>query len=48
MMMMNLKSRVKSRTRTWSSIVHVMYILLYIYDIWKRKTSYLTEEKDHI
>ena len=38
-LIMNLKSRVQTRTRnrTRSSIVHVMYILLYIYDIWKRK-----------
>ena len=32
MMMMNLKSQVQSRTPTRSSIVHVMYILLYIYE----------------
>ena len=33
MTMINLKNRVQSRTRTLSSIVYVLYILLYIYDI---------------
>ena len=47
MMMMNLKSQVHSRTRIWSSIEHDMYILLYIYDIWEKKTSYLRQERDH-
>ena len=46
-MIMNSKSRVQSRTWTRGSIVyvciHVMYISLYIHDIWKRKTSYLTQ-----
>ena len=43
---MNLKSWVQSQTRTRSSIAHIMYILLYIYDTCK-KTSYLTQERDH-
>ena len=38
-MMMNLKIQVQ--------IVHLVYILLYIYDIWKRNISYLTQETDH-
>ena len=47
MMMMNLKSQVQSQIRTRSSIVQVMCILLYIYDIWEIKTSFLTQERYH-
>lgn len=43
---MNLKSGVQSRTGTRSSIAHVMHILSCIYDIWKKKTSYLKQERD--
>ena len=32
-MMMNFKNQVQCRIRTQSSIVHVMYTLLYIYDV---------------
>ena len=44
----NLKSRVQSPTQTRSNIVHVMYILLHLNDIWKKGFIFNARKRSQI